>query len=89
MYNFWNKRKEFIWLKNQNIRYNINYQGFFSLNFKIFNKSRVYDYFVKWSSSYIKISDFIVKNLIDNRNKNKSWIELRRSIDYTVSDNIF
>ena len=35
LYNFWNKKKEFLLLENQKkeSRYDINYQGFFSLDF--------------------------------------------------------
>jgi len=50
LYNFWNKRREFLWLKNEleDSRYTFNYIGFFSLGLDKFMSYKKFDYFNKW-----------------------------------------
>jgi len=90
LYNFWNKRREFFLLTNDDkeSRRFFNYIGFLSLNFNIHYKNKHFDYFNKWSSSYLQYSDFIIKNYIDF-NYDKLFINCRYSLDYTIFDNIF
>jgi hypothetical protein len=49
LYNFFNKRKEFLLLKsNKNSsRFIKNFQGFFSLNFNVYKSFNKFDYFKK------------------------------------------
>ena len=88
--NFWNKKKEFLLLDNQKkeSRYDINYQGFFSLDFFSFFKIK-FDYFSKWASSYLNLNDLNLKLFFDNKNKNKYLVEPLLSNDYMIFDNIF
>lgn len=92
LYNFWNQRKEFFLLKDQGkkSRIQINFQGFFSLGFcfNIENKIK-FDYFNKWSSSFVNISDISLKILFDNRNKKKYLAEPIILTDYFICDNVF
>jgi hypothetical protein len=59
------------------------------LNFNIYKKNFQFDYFSRWSSSYIKLNDLIIKNFFDNKNKKKLLIEAKHSADYCIFDEIF
>jgi hypothetical protein len=91
LYNFWNKRKEFLLLKSnkKTSRFSKNFQGFISLNFENYENINKFDYFYKWSSSYSKLNDFIIKSYLNNKNRKKSLLEFRRSLNYLVFDSVF
>jgi hypothetical protein len=92
LYNYFNKKKEFLLLSNnKNTRYIFNYIGFFSLNFFLNIEPNIIkiDYFKKWSSSLLQYSDGIIRNFFDDINEIKKIIEPTISLDYKISDNIF
>ena len=91
LYNFWNKRKEFLLLKSnkRTSRFIKNYQGFTSLNFENYQQTNKFDYFSKWSSSYSKLNNFIIKSYLNNKNRKKRLLEFRHSFNYLVFDSIF
>ena len=92
LYNYFNKKKEFLLLNNnKNSRYIFNYIGFFSLNFFLnieLNSIKI-DYFKKWGSSLLQYNDGILRNFFDDINDIKRLIEPIICLDYRISDNIF
>ena len=48
-----------------------------------------FDYFYKWNSSCLDLSDLILKLFFDNMNKKKFLVEPLVSIDYMIFDTIF
>jgi hypothetical protein len=92
LYNYFNKKKEFLLLKNnKNSRYIFNFIGFFSLNFFLNIELNVkkFDYFKKWSSSLLQYNNGIIRNFIDDIHDIKRLVEPLRRLDYIISDNIF
>jgi hypothetical protein len=59
------------------------------LDFLIYKNVIEFDYFTKWSSSYLKLDDLIIKKYLDSKNKNKFLAEFKYSINNLVSDDIF
>ena len=90
LYNFWNKRKENLLLDNQKkeSRFDINFQGFFSLGFFSYNNVK-FDYFYKWGSSYLNLNDLNLRGYFDNKNKTKYLVEPLLSNDHMIFDDIF
>ena len=92
LYNYFNKRKEFLLLNyNKNSRYIFNYIGFFSLNFflNIRLDTIKFDYFKKWSSSFLQYDEGITRTFFDDINDIKKLVEPMVCMKYIISDNIF
>ena len=92
LYNYFNKRKEFLLLNNnKNSRYIFNYIGFFSLNFFLNIRLNVikFDYFKKWSSSLLQYDEGITRTFFDDINDIKKLVEPMVCMKYIISDNIF
>jgi hypothetical protein len=95
LYKIFNKKTEFIFLKNKkkNNRLDKNILILASLNSINFKKfyinTKFFDYFYKSSSSFIKRNDVLVNKFFDNNNKKKNLISSLESLDYSIGDNIY
>lgn len=93
LYNIFNKKREFFLLKKKERQvgsYFFNYLTYNTLNNAIFNvKKEKFDYFIKWSSSFLGCSDINLRNVDINFNRKKFFLNTKISLNYTVSDDIF
>lgn len=93
LYNIFNKKREFFLLKKKERQvgsYFFNYLTYQTMNNNFSNKiEKKFDYFVKWSSSFLNFNDINIKNNIFNLNKKKFFLNTKISLNYMVCDDVF